>query len=190
MSELKRVFRYLKKTRNYGVSYTHDGDRHYQYFSDSDYGSDTITRKSVSGLMIHANGGPVFWKSTLQRSVSLSSAESELCALSALAQTAQFWSSLTGEFGYTERPILRCDNTAAIKLATDHQLNCKTKHISLRQFYVRQLIEEGSLEVLHVSSTENMADLMTKPHTPPVLKNLLQLIGIKPKDDHSSVIES
>ena len=190
MSELRRVFRYLKKTRNYGISYANDGDRHYQFFSDSDYGSDTITRKSVSGLMIHANGGPIFWKSTLQRSVSLSSAESELSALSALAQTAQFWSRLTGELGYTERPVLRCDNTAAIKLATDYQLNCKTKHISLRQFYVRQLVEEGSLEVLHVPSTENMADLMTKPHTPPVLKNLLQLIGIKPRNDQCSTTQS
>ena len=186
MSDVKRTLRYLKKTRDYGIAYVNDGDESYSYHSDSDFGSCILTRKSVSGLMIFANGGPICWKSSLQRSVSTSTAESEMAALSTLAQTAQYFTRLVGEFGYNDNPVLFTDNTATIKLVTDGP-SSKTKHLALKQFYIRELIERDSVKVSHVGTMSNRADLMTKPHNTTVLKRLLKLTGIGPITDFKSI---
>ena len=186
MSEIRRVFRYLKKTRDYGIAYVKDEDQSYSYFSDSDFASDNLTRKSVSGLMIFANGGPICWKSALQRSVTMSTAEAELAALSTLAQTAQYFMRLVGEFGYSGTPVLQSDNTATIRLVSDGASSSKTKHIALRQFYVKELVENNSIKVSHVGTLLNKADLMTKPHNTTMLKRLLKLVGIRPMSNFDS----
>ena len=38
----------------------------------------------------------------------------------------------------------------------------RTKHIKLRYFHIRELIENGEFEVKYVSGDENVADLFTK----------------------------
>lgn len=153
----------------------------FNYYSDSDFGADIVSRRSVTGLMVHANGAPVFWKSVLQKTVSLSTAEAELVALSSLAQSAQFFKRLLAELGYETTPVLRCDNQATISLvSSDQQFHERTKHICIKFFYARDLVESGEMKVEFIQSSRNLADLATKPHNPSVLQNLLTLVGIKP----------
>ena len=40
--------------------------------------------------------------------------------------------------------------------------NEKSKHISLRHEYVRQLLEDGVISIVYVKSSSNLADLFTK----------------------------
>jgi hypothetical protein len=47
---------------------------------DSDFASDIDTRKSVTGYLMVLNGGPVSWKASRQRGVTLSSSEPEFVA--------------------------------------------------------------------------------------------------------------
>jgi hypothetical protein len=44
---------------------------------DADFAADLDTRRSHTGYVIMMNGGPISWKSVKQKSVSLSTAESE-----------------------------------------------------------------------------------------------------------------
>ena len=46
-------------------------------YSDSDWGGSNDDRRSTSGIMVMINGTPVVYKSRLQKSIALSSAEAE-----------------------------------------------------------------------------------------------------------------
>ena len=147
-----------------------------------------ISRRSVTGIMIHSAGGCIIYKSSLQKSTTLSSCEAELSALSSLAQTAQFIRRLLMSLDIHIVPNLRCDNLATISLATaENQLFSRSKHISVKEFYVRELVEAGDVTVQHVSSQFNYSDCLTKPHNSPTFLKLLQLINFgPPPQNHGS----
>ena len=79
--------RYLKGTLSYGVLF--DGSQGFRLvgYSDSDWGADLQDRKSMTGSLIKIAGGPVFWHSTKQTGVSLSSTETEYIAAFETAKT-------------------------------------------------------------------------------------------------------
>ena len=55
-SGVKRIFRYLKGTVNYGLQYSRDAREERVGFSDADWAGDTNNRKSVSGYLFQLNG--------------------------------------------------------------------------------------------------------------------------------------
>ena len=63
-------------------------------FSDADWGSNKDNRRSTSGVMMMVNGLPVIFKSKMQNSVSLSTAEAEYVALSLCIQEVLWTMSL------------------------------------------------------------------------------------------------
>ena len=51
-------------------------------YVDSDWGGDTVNRKSISGWIITFNGNPIVWSSKQQSIVAQSSSEAEYIATS------------------------------------------------------------------------------------------------------------
>ena len=58
-SGVKRIFRYLKGTVNYGLQYSRDAREECVGFCDADWAGDTNDRKSVSGYLFQFNGSSV-----------------------------------------------------------------------------------------------------------------------------------
>lgn len=56
-----------------------------------------------------------------------------------------------------------CDNTSAQHLAHNPMFHEKTKHLKRDMHYVREQVEEGFIQTAHVSSANQLADLLTKP---------------------------
>ena len=54
------------------------------------------------------------------------------------------------------------DNESAILLAKHSLSSKRTNHIDVPYHYVRNLVEQGKVEVLHVMSTDQHADALTK----------------------------
>ena len=81
---VRRVLRYLASTLNYGLTY----QRRYgstsqiviDVFSDSDWGGDPDTRRSVTGVLFNLASGSVSWLSRSQSFVGLSTDEAEYIA--------------------------------------------------------------------------------------------------------------
>ncbi|XP_019239846.1 PREDICTED: uncharacterized protein LOC109219834 [Nicotiana attenuata] len=69
------VLRYLMNDPAQGILLSNSANMSLMGFSDSNWGSCTISRKSVSGYYITLGGNPVSWKSKKQPTISLSSAE-------------------------------------------------------------------------------------------------------------------
>lgn len=76
---VKRIFRYLKETKDYCIVYKQGADK-LVAFSDSDHAGDQRDRHSTSGVMIKYGNGPIVFTSKKQTAVAQSSTESEYIA--------------------------------------------------------------------------------------------------------------
>ena len=80
----KRVLIYLKNTSELGLKLTRSGRSNIsiQITTDSDWASNRLDRKSMSGSVSMLNGNIVNWTSKRQSSVALSSTEAEIYGMS------------------------------------------------------------------------------------------------------------
>jgi len=96
--QAKRVLRYLKGTSDSALEYGKDAHgAELVGWSDSDYASDSSSRRSRTGYVFMLNGAAVSWKSQRQQTVALSTAEAEYMALTAATQKALFLKQLLNE---------------------------------------------------------------------------------------------
>jgi hypothetical protein len=57
---------------------------------------------------------------------------------------------------------LKIDNMSAIQLSRNHVFHERSKHIDTRYHYIRQCIEEGSVQVAPVNTNDQLADILAK----------------------------
>jgi len=60
-------------------------------------------------------------------------------------------------------PLLYIDNKSALALAKNPVLQDRSKHIDVRFHFIRDCINNGSLETDYVRTGDQLADLLTKP---------------------------
>jgi hypothetical protein len=172
---VKKILRYLYSTKdaklfmNSKCSDSSEGIKIVAY-CDADWCGDLEERKSTSGFIIKINGCPVIWKSQKQKSVSLSTAEAEISAAGAAVKEIQWLQNFLTELGVqTENSnsqsaaVLYCDNKAAVLIAKQDMANSRTRHVAMYYHYIKQAVEEGKLEFRWIQSTEQQADILTKP---------------------------
>ena len=67
------------------------------------------------------------------------------------------------ELGYKVGPLPICsDNQGALFVSENAVTEKRTKHIDIRYHYIRDVIEQGHVEVLFVPGIDNPADIFTK----------------------------
>ncbi|CAN0475051.1 unnamed protein product, partial [Discosporangium mesarthrocarpum] len=76
-----RVLKFLRKTRDWGVTFQKTGQMRLYAYADSSYGGDEDDRGSVSGGAVMFGGSVVAWFSRTQQVVALSSTEAEYMAM-------------------------------------------------------------------------------------------------------------
>jgi hypothetical protein len=168
MGAAKRVLRYLSGTRNFSLKY----DKHNQEntpigYSDSDWAGDA-DRRSTGGFVYKLAGGAISWKSKKQTSVALSTLEAEYMAASEAAKEAIWIKRLVKNLRLdnlqklTPSPLIYIDNLGCIQNIQNPRHHERTKHIDIRYHFVRELVENKSIEIQHISSEENTADILTK----------------------------
>ncbi|WVZ80555.1 LOW QUALITY PROTEIN: hypothetical protein U9M48_028023 [Paspalum notatum var. saurae] len=154
---VKRIFRYLKFTPELGLWYSSGSSLFLRGFSDADHAGCRIDRKSTSGTCQLLGTSLVSWSSRKQASVSLSRVHS--CCSQLL------WMKATlSDFGlrFGKIPLL-VDSTSAISVAKNPVLHSRTKHIDVRFHFLRDHYEKGDIDLVHVASENQLADIFTKP---------------------------
>ncbi|KAF7578672.1 UBN2 multi-domain protein [Pyrenophora tritici-repentis] len=168
---LKNLLRYLRSTVTMKLRYG-PGGVHSQFviYSDADWASDMVDRKSVSGSTAMFYGGPISWSSKKQRSVATSSCESEYIALSTCCKQGQWIAQMFRDLGFpkyigkdTNKVQMLGDNQGAIALTKNPHLHERSKHIDVCYHFIRDLAEQGKLDVAYVPTVDMVADGMTKP---------------------------
>jgi hypothetical protein len=133
-------------------------------YTDSDYAGDPDTRRSVSGHVMYLDGSPISWRSKSQSTVTLSSTEAEWIALCDAVKEVMFLFNVLADMEINvELPVqVHVDNQGAVHMSKNNSTTSRTKHIDVRYKYIRELIDDGMIEVTFVPTRDNDADLFTK----------------------------
>ena len=149
-------------------------------FSDSDLASDIDDRKSTGGSVFFLGMNLVTWVSQKQRVVALSSCEAEYIASANAACQGIWLSRLLGELLGIQAPkvSLLVDNKSAIALSKNPVHHDRSKHIDTRYHFVRECVENGSIDIDHVSTQNQLADILTKALAKVRFIELRQQLGV------------
>ncbi|CAI7879713.1 unnamed protein product [Closterium sp. NIES-53] len=168
MAAAKRVLRYLCSTSGLGLVL---GGRSPVVLTGHAYASwvDVLATQRLSqGYTFSLGSGSVSWRSTRSSSVLSSSCEAEIYAGAMAAQELRWLTYLLTDLGEPPRspPVLYVDNKAMLALCREHRLEHRTKHIALRYFLARELLQCGQLRLAYAASKANTADIFTKALPP------------------------
>ena len=133
-------------------------------FSDADYAGDKVDRKSTSGTCHFLSWSLVYWSSKKQNCVSLSTVESEYIAAGSCRAQLLWMKQTLKDYGIHLKQVpLYCDNESAIKLSKNPVQHSKTKHIQIDHHFLRDHVNKEDINIIHVNTKEQLADIFTKP---------------------------
>ena len=74
------------------------------------------------------------------------------------------------------------DSLLAIKLANNPEHHAKTKHINIQYHFIQEHVTNNTIQLSHISTKEQLADMLTKALSGPIFKNLVRQINLLPMD--------
>lgn len=85
------------------------------------------------------------------------------------------------ELGYTfDGPSLLCiDNKSAIQVAQNPEHHGRMKHLDLRFYWLRDMVEKGLIRVEYLQTEDMPADILTKPLAKPQVEHGVSLLGLR-----------
>ena len=160
--KVKRLVRYLVGTKRTVLMYPWQGvEQDIEAFTDSDWAGCRDSGKSTSGGAVVIGEHYIKGWSSTQASVTLSSAEAELVAMTkAIAETMGI-ANMVKDLGGAMRGVVYADSSAALAIA-DRRGSGKLRHINIRMLWVQEKQRRDEIELRKVHGVVNPADLMTK----------------------------
>ena len=159
-SAVKRILRYICGTMDFGLSLHTSPSTDIVAYSNADWAGCPDTRRSTSGYRVYLGSSLVSWSSKRQPTVSRSSAEAEYRAVAECTWLRQLLSELSCPVD--KATVVFCDNVSAVYLSANPVHHRRTKHIELDIHFVREQVALGHVRVLHVPTSQQFADIMTK----------------------------
>eukprot|EP00253_Pinus_taeda_P028924 PITA_28924 len=161
----KRIMRYVKGTKRFGILYIALECSDLIGYTDSDWAGSVDDQKSTSGYVFHMDSGAISWASKKQPIVALSIAEVEYVVATATACQAVWMRRILRSLGQEQAKgtVIFCDNSSAITLSKNSVFHKRMKHIDTRFHYIRELVSNGGIVLKHCKTQEKVADILTKP---------------------------
>jgi transposase InsO family protein len=161
-----QVIRYLYATRYISLCFDGHSSQHLIVASDASFADDSATRHSSQGYVILLFGGPVAWKASKQDTVTTSTTEAELLALTTTIKEGYSLQRLFRDVDLDiDEPLkLFCDNKQTIRLVVkpNERISTKLKHIDIHNLWARQEYGKGRFNVEYMETSEMPADGLTK----------------------------
>eukprot|EP00873_Tetraselmis_striata_P007827 jgi/Tetstr1/428091/TSEL_018146.t1 len=158
----KQVLRYLKGTKTLRLTFSGgkaDGLLH--GYCDADWAGDVVLRRSTTGFVFMLGGAAVSWKSQLQATVALSTAEAENMALCAAVCEALFLRELCCAH-QSEATVIFEDNQSCIALTRNPMTHGRSKHIAIKYHFTREKVLSGEAAIEYCPTANMVADALTK----------------------------
>ena len=182
---LKQIGRYLQSTKEQGMRINptkNNNSLYIECFADADFaglwGRDDVHDphcvRSRSGYLVLINGCPILWKSKLQTETAWSTMEAEYVALSSacrdLIPVIHLVDELSKQYSLGDKdiPMIKTtiyeDNEGALKLANTElpRMTPRSKHYGVKYHWFREHVKNGLIEVVPVSTKDQLADIFTK----------------------------
>ena len=92
--------------------------------------------------------------------------KSEFIALVVEGKEAKWLTNMLSDIELWPQPIpaisMYCDSETTLGRAYNKMYNGKSRHISLRHDYIRQLIKSSTISIVYVRLNSNLSNLLTK----------------------------
>nr|GEV92964.1 hypothetical protein [Tanacetum cinerariifolium] len=139
LKEITRAFKYLRGTKDYGLSYV---------------GYPSVLKGAIS------------WASKKQTCITGSTIESEFVALTSAGKEAEWLRNLIHEIPIWPKPIalisIRCDSAPTMARAYSQIYYGKSRYLGVRHSMVKELIRNGVIFIEFVLIQHNLPDHLTK----------------------------
>ena len=166
LKKLARLLYYISGTKDRGIVFR-PGARGMQVrqFIDAAYGVHTDMKSASGGVTVIGDAGPNMTNSCKQSIVTKSSTEAELVAASDLMNQPFHVRQLLIAQGYDQGPVtLYQDNLNCMHLIAKGRAGSqKTRHISIRYYWIKQFVDDGQVVVEKLATEEMPANILTKP---------------------------
>ncbi|KAK8600640.1 hypothetical protein V6N12_050493 [Hibiscus sabdariffa] len=164
---VKNILKYLRRTKDVFLVYGGEEELGINGYTDASSQTDKDDSRSQSCFVFCLNGGAMSWNSSKQDTVVDSTKEAEYIAASEAAKEAVWIKKFISEFGVvpsiSDAIELHCDNNGAIAQGKEPRSHQRSKHI-LRCFHIiREIIDQGNVEICKVDTDDNIVDPLTKP---------------------------
>ena len=160
------VLKYITHTKEMGVILRPGklGIR-VRVYVDAAYGVHSDGKSHTGSCVVIGDIGAVHCKSSKQSIVTKSSTEAELIAPSDSANQGLYLRNFLLAQGYAMKPVvLYQDNTSCMALVERGRSGAeRTRHISIRYFWVRERVENGEAVIRHKGTKDMYANVLTKP---------------------------
>nr|GEW94039.1 putative ribonuclease H-like domain-containing protein [Tanacetum cinerariifolium] len=132
-------------------------------YSDNDYGGANQDRKSTTVGCQFLERRLISWPCKMQTIVVTSTTEAEyVVAASGYEQVLWIQNQLL-DYGYNfMNTKIYIDNNSAICIVKNTVYHSKTKHNEIRHHFIRECYEKKLINVDHIHTYDNVADLLTK----------------------------
>lgn len=84
----------------------------------------------------------------------------------------------TLQYQQQEATTIYCDNVSAIKISKNPVLHGRSKHIDVRYHFLRNLCNDGTIDLMFCKSENQVADILTKPLKQASFEKLRAMIGV------------
>ena len=111
------------------------------------------------------NKSPIMWRSKLQKTTALSTAEAEYYSASAAGVDVLFLRNLLERMGFAQECPTSVfeDNTACIEWGNNVIGGReRAKHIDIRKHFAHEVIQNGKMRLVRVPTASQLADVFTK----------------------------
>jgi hypothetical protein len=163
-SKLQRCLGYLNFEPSLGITLECTNGINPSGMYDAAYGVH-VDGKSQSGSTHTLGKGPISARSRKQKLVAKSSTEAELISASDNVPELIGIRRFLVSQGYAlSASTIYQDNMSTMALiAKGRSTSEGSKHIKIRYFFVKQYVDDGELQVVHMPTDDMLADLLTKP---------------------------
>jgi hypothetical protein len=125
--------------------------------SDASFADNSIDRKNSQAYVMKLFGGLIGWRANKQDTVTTSTTEAELLALSQTTKEALYVSRLIQELSVRlddQRIRIQCDNQQTIRLVTAETalLQTKLRHVDIHNHWLRQEVSEKRIIIEYTPS--------------------------------------
>ena len=135
-------------------------------YADADLVGCTDDRKSTTCFIFTLAGGAISWKSSKQSLVASSTMEAEIVACYETGAHAKWLRNFISGLKIVTsicRPLkLFSDNSSVVSFAKSTKNTGGAKYIELKYFKLRGWVDNGDIEVVHITTDRVLADPLTK----------------------------
>nr|GEU83286.1 retrovirus-related Pol polyprotein from transposon TNT 1-94 [Tanacetum cinerariifolium] len=173
---VKHLLKYQLNSPGEGVLLAHHSTTYY----NSDLATCPMTRRSTTGCILLGDF-PISWKLKKQGVVSRSLTETQYRAMAVTCCKVTWLKDL----GLKDlHPVtLHYDNQAAIHIAANPVFHARIKHIEVDCHYVRDQVKDGTIKLVYMHTSRQLADVFTKVLSVDQHHTLLHKLGVTSSDN-------